>query len=69
MNGRTYAERQNLRRARAETGYTSLRISNATRELLGELSRIIQPYELRGLDELVAELAAAELARRKRDAA
>lgn len=64
MNGRTWSERAKRRRERRSSGVTSLRISRATRAKIEQLTRIIQPAELRGVDELIDELVTAELQRR-----
>lgn len=54
-----------MRKQRAATGYSSVRVSNATKALLEELSRLIAPHELRGDDELLWEIATAEIARQR----
>jgi len=58
-----------MRKERAASGYTSLRVSNATRALMRELATLIPPHELRGEDELVWELVSAEIERQRANAA
>lgn len=66
MNGRSYDERMQRRRARAATGRTSLQVSNATKSKIDELVQLIPPFDgVYGADELLDELLDAELERRR----
>jgi hypothetical protein len=65
MNDRDYSERQQLRSTRAESGYTSARLSAATIAKLRELLRAVGVAQVYGLDELLYELAVTELQRRQ----
>ena len=64
MNSRSWSERDQRRRERRATGRTSLRVSRATRDNITRLLKLLPPFEVRGVDELIAELVEAEIARR-----
>jgi len=64
VNGRSWSERDRRRRERRETGRTSLRVSRSTRDSITRLMQLMPPYEVRGVDELIAELVQAEIDRR-----
>jgi hypothetical protein len=63
MKGRSYTERERMRHERRASGNSSVRISKATKAKLVELRYALAPYDVRGEDELIWELATAELAR------
>lgn len=60
-----WQERERERKERALSGYTSLRVTNATRAKLAELLDVVGPLEVRGADELLHALLVDEIARRR----